>query len=103
MMHPAVAWVFPEDIDIDSVPSEFRTGDTDSWSAVFNPIIERMLDFHLVHKLIHNGYVNESVLACTSHFLYVLDLCLVSGSHWMASTLLQHSARLVSMRSTRVS
>ena len=63
LMYLAVAWIFPEDTNINSVPSEFRTGDND-WSAVFNPIIKRVLDVQLVHKLIHNGCVSY-VLAQT--------------------------------------
>src|SRR6266550_9392834 len=100
-MHLAVPWVFPEDIDIHSVPSEFRTGDTD-WSAVFNPTIKRKLDVQLVHKLIHDGCVISFGTEIT--FLFVSVLYLVSCSHWMASTLPQHSVKLYnSMRSRQVS
>jgi hypothetical protein len=47
---------FPDDLDLHSVPPEFRKEASD-WFAVFNPKIKKTLDVTLVHTLMHERYV----------------------------------------------
>lgn len=43
---------FPDDLDIHSVPPEFRKEGSD-WLALFNPKVKRVLDVNLMHTLAH--------------------------------------------------
>ncbi|THV04198.1 WD40 repeat-like protein [Dendrothele bispora CBS 962.96] len=49
---------FPEDLDLNSMPSEFKKEGSD-WFAMFNPKVKRSLEVNLVHTLMH-----ESVVCC---------------------------------------
>lgn len=47
---------FRDRVNILDVPPEFKTGGAD-WFAIFNPKVERILNVHSVHTLIHERLV----------------------------------------------
>jgi hypothetical protein len=59
--HIAVVGAFPEDLDIHTIPPEYKREGSD-WYAVFNPKVKRVLDVQLVHNLMHERYVFQAFL-----------------------------------------
>ena len=59
--HIAVVGAFPEDLDIHTIPPEYKREGSD-WYALFNPKVKRVLDVQLVHNLMHERCVFQAFL-----------------------------------------
>ena len=86
--HIAVLGAFPEDLDIHTIPPEYKMEGSD-WYAVFNPKVKRVLDVQLVHNLMHERCVCFKLSYKKWKFDSITASCVALGSRRMASTLPQ--------------
>ena len=68
-------------------PEYTKTGIDNDWYAIFNHNIKRVLDVQLLHNLVHDKCVQCQVSCEKQLSNMIAAMCIVLGSHLMASTL----------------